>query len=114
VTYPDLLSSLYREHHSLMALWTRSVDTAGEEGVFVFLPQAYQTRSDLKEVQFEFWTASRFRDYLRDRGGSDEGYAEVSRQVESGREFLVFIEEPPDAQGLHPVHIHRIGALHSN
>lgn len=114
MTYPELLTSLYREHGLLLEVWKRSVEIAGETGVFAFLPDGYASGTDMKEVRFEFWAGSRLTAYLRDHGSPDEGYTELEAQIDPGVEFLVFILEPPDAAGRRPVHVHRIGPVGHN
>ena len=114
MTYPELLTSLYKEHVPLLTLWKRSVELSGETGAFAFLPDSYVSNDDMKGVRFEFWTASRLKAYLRDHGSSDEGYGELEGQIDTTNEFLVFILEPPDSEGRRPVHIHRIGPMGTN
>jgi hypothetical protein len=114
VTYPELLTSLYRDHASLLPLWKQSVDESGEAGAFTFVPESYLRCIDLKEVRFEFWTRSRLGAYLRQNGSTDEGYLEIEGQTDRAAEFLVFIVESPDPGGRRPVHIHRIGPVGHN
>jgi hypothetical protein len=114
VTYPELLTALYREHGPLLTLWKQSVEMSGETGVFAFLPDCYVPSDELKGVRFEFWTGSRLAAFLSDRGSSDAGYRELEGEIDSAREFLAFILEPPDAEGRRPVHVHRIGPVGSN
>jgi hypothetical protein len=114
MTYPELLTSLYKKHDRLLPLWQQSVREAGESGVFAFLPDVYGPGSDLESVRFEFWTSSRLAGYLRENGSSEEGFAELEDQADRAGEFLVLIIEPPEADGRRPVHIHRVGALDHN
>jgi hypothetical protein len=114
VTYPELLTSLYREHGTLLPLWKERVASSGETGAFVFLPEFYVACADMKEARFEFWTGSRLAEYLSGHGSSGEGYRELEGQIDAAIEFLVFIVEPPDAGGKRAVHLHRIGPVGHN
>jgi hypothetical protein len=114
MTYPELVTSLYAEYPALMPLWRQSASMAGEPGVFVFFPESYGALESFQHVKFEFWSASRLGEFLRKRGGTDEGFRELAEQIDHAKEFLVFIQEPPDPDGRRPVHIHRIGAVAQN
>lgn len=114
MTYPELLSSLYREHPVLIELWKHSVDMSGETGVFAFSPESYGSADDMKGVRFEFWTGTRLTEYLRGRGSTDKGYRDLVDQIDPRSEFLAFIEEEPDTLGRRPVHVHRVGPLGHN
>ncbi len=114
MTYPELLTSLYKEYDELMPLWRQSVRPSGEAGVFAFVPASYTSCDSLKEIRFEFWPASRLRAMLRGHGSSDEGYRELEGQIDREKEFLALIIEPADAEGRRPVHIHRIGPVGAN
>ena len=114
MTYPELLTSLYKEHGLLLDVWKHSVERAGETGAFAFLPDSYVSSDDMKDVRFEFWPGSRLRAYLREHGSAEDGYGELEGQIDAAHEFLVFILEPPDAGGRRPVHVHRIGPVGHN
>jgi len=114
LTYPELLTSLYKEHAPLLSLWRQSVERSGERGVFAFLPDSYLPSATLNEVRFEFWPGSRLEAYLHRHGSPDDGYRELGDQIDETSEFLVFIIEPADADGRRPVHVHRIGPLGHN
>lgn len=114
MTYPELLTSLYKEHDLLLSMWKRSVELAGEAGVFTFFPESYISCEDVKDIRFEFWPGSRLETFLRDNGSPDEGYRELATQIDREREFLAYIVEPPEEGGRRPVHIHRIGAVGHN
>jgi hypothetical protein len=114
MTYPELLTSIYKEHGTLLTLWKDRVGRSGETGVFAFLPESYVACADVKEARFEFWTGPQLTEYLSGHGSSGEGYRELEGQIDAAVEFLVFIVEPPDAGGKRPVHLHRIGPVGHN
>lgn len=114
MTYPQLLSSLYKAFDALHPLWADRMAKAGSLGAFVFLPADYAKAAALPDATYPYWNIGGIRDYVSGAHDPDPGFMDLLDDIDPEEMFLVMIVENPSAGNRTAVHIHKITRLGTN
>lgn len=113
MTYPELLTAIYKHYDTLLKQWDTIIEDKGLV-VFTFFPECYENEQDFAKVSWEIWDIDRMRAYFAAGGISDQGLDNLLQDFGFGEEFLVMIVEYDGSVKRHVVHVHKITSLGLN